>query len=77
MKRCCRPSRLLPGVHDEGVVDRHADDVVDAVRLERPASWLKRGTWVEEQVGVKAPGSEKTTTVLPLKMSSVVTSTQS
>ncbi len=45
--------------------------------LNTSASWLKRGTCVEEQVGVKAPGSENTTTVLPLKMSSVVTSTQS
>jgi hypothetical protein len=32
------------------------------------------GKCVEEHVGVKAPGSEKTTTRLPLKMSVVVTS---
>jgi hypothetical protein len=32
---------------------------------------------VDEQVGVNAPGREKTTTVLPLKTSSVVTFFQS
>src|SRR3954465_1056776 len=41
------------------------------------ASSLYLGTCVEEQVGVKAPGRENTTTVLPLNMSSVVTFFQS
>src|SRR5262245_3827896 len=41
------------------------------------ASSLYRGTWVDEQVGVNAPGSENTTTVLPLKSSSVVSVFQS
>ena len=35
------------------------------------------GKCVDEQVGVKAPGKEKTTTVLPLKNSSVLISNQS
>src|SRR5690606_39603619 len=41
------------------------------------ASWLKRGTCEEEHVGVNAPGSENTTTVLPAKISSLDTSTHS
>src|SRR5690606_20444640 len=41
------------------------------------ASSLKRGRWVDEQVGVNAPGREKTTTVLFLNRSSVVTCFQS
>ena len=41
--------------------------------LNAGASSLKRGRCVDEQVGVKAPGSEKTTTFLPAKISSLVT----
>jgi hypothetical protein len=37
---------------------------------------LNRGTCEDEQVGVKAPGSENTTTVLPANMSLLVISTQ-
>ena len=55
---------LLPFVHDERFVDRNADDLVHAVA-------------VLEQVGVNAPGSEKTTTVRPAKISSVVRLIQS
>jgi hypothetical protein len=38
---------------------------------------LYRGTWADEQVGVKAPGSENTTTVFPPKTSSLATSRHS
>src|SRR6188472_2078893 len=41
------------------------------------ASSLKRGRCVDEHVGVNAPGSEKTTTFLFAKMSSVVIVAQS
>src|SRR5674476_812657 len=37
------------------------------------ASSLKRGRWVLEQVGVKAPGSANSTTVLPLNRASLLT----
>jgi hypothetical protein len=40
-------------------------------------SSLYRGRWVDEHVGVKAPGSENTATVRPLKMSSELILTQS
>jgi hypothetical protein len=42
--------------------------------LKAGASSLKRGRWVLEQVGVKAPGSENTATVRPLKSASEVIS---
>ena len=38
------------------------------------ASSSKRGTWLDEQVGVKAPGREKRTTFLPAKISLLETS---
>src|SRR5659263_81606 len=41
--------------------------------LNTPASSLKRGRCVLEQVGVKAPGSANSTTVLPLNNASLVT----
>src|ERR1700730_4567680 len=41
--------------------------------LKAGASSLNRGKCVDEQVGVNAPGSEKTTTFLCEKMSSLVT----
>src|ERR1700694_844450 len=41
--------------------------------LNAGASSLNRGKCVDEQVGVNAPGSEKTTTFLREKMSSLVT----
>src|SRR5882672_8443104 len=45
--------------------------------LNAGATSLKRGRCVDEHVGVKAPGSEKATTFLPAKMSSVVMVAQS
>src|ERR1700694_378876 len=45
--------------------------------LNAGASSLNRGKCVDEQVGVNAPGSEKTTTFLPEKMSALVTVAQS
>src|SRR2546430_9348043 len=41
--------------------------------LDGGVSSLNRGKCVDEHVGVNAPGSEKTTTFLPAKMSSLVT----
>src|SRR5690606_23142409 len=45
--------------------------------LNSGASLLNRGTCDEEQVGVNAPGKEKTTTVFPANTSSLVRSTHS
>src|SRR5260370_17696545 len=42
--------------------------------LRAASFWTNPGTCLAEQVGVKAPGTAKSTTFLPLKNSSVVTS---
>jgi hypothetical protein len=68
------PRKARPGRHDELVVDGNDGDRVDALGDQRILVLDKPGRWLLLQVGVNAPGRPISTTFLPEKTSSVVSS---